>query len=145
MIRHTDTNSVTIMHYPEKESAVSEVIGVVLVVALTVIMAAIIAAYLFGMMNGISLTRTVAVTVQQTTLSTIEVTYRGGPDQGILQNLSIIWPSGVREVIDFPKIGEVYRATNMGVPLNVTSGRDHVVVTGHFPNNMSQVVLDTFV
>lgn len=133
------------MHTTEKESAVSEVIGVILIIGLTVIMAGIIAAYLFGMMNGIGLTRTVAVTVQQTTLSTIEVTYRGGPDQGSLQNLSIIWPSGTRQLVDFPRIGEVYQATNVGVPLNVTSGRDHVVVTGHFPNNMSQVVLDTFV
>lgn len=133
------------MHNKEKESAVSEVIGVILVVGLTVIMAAIIAAYLFGMMNGIPLSRTVSVTVQQTTLSSIEVTYRGGPDQGSLQNLSIFWPSGTRERIDFPRVGQVYRATNVGVPLNVTAGKDHVVVTAFFPNNASQVVLDTFV
>lgn len=133
------------MHNKEKESAVSEVIGVILVVGLTVIMAAIIAAYLFGMMTGIPLSRTVSVTVQQTTLSSIEVTYRGGPDQGSLQNLSIFWPSGTRERIDFPRVGQVYRATNVGVPLNVTAGKDHVVVTAFFPNNASQVVLDTFV
>ena len=133
------------MNTKEKESAVSEVIGVILVVGLTVIMAAIIAAYLMGMMNGITLTRTVAVTVQQTSLSTIEVTYRGGPDHAILQNLSIIWPSGVRQWVDFPKIGQVYSATNYGPPLNVTAGRDHVVVSGYFQNHMSQVVLDTFV
>lgn len=133
------------MHKKEEESAVSEVIGVILVVALTVIMAAIIAGYLMGMMNGITLTRTVAVTVQQTSLSTIEVTYRGGPDHAILQNLSILWPSGVRQAVDFPRIGQVYSATNYGPPYNVTSGRDHIVVTGHFNNNMNQVVLDTFV
>ena len=36
-------------------------------------------------------------------------------------------------------------ATNGAAPYNVTSGQDHVVVTAIFANNMSQVILDTFV
>ena len=130
------------MNKNHNESAVSEIIGVVLAVALTVILAAIVAAYLFGMLNGIPISRTIAVTAAQTDPSHISVTYRGGPDQAILSNLTITWPDGTVQRIDFPKIGDVYTATGAG---NVTAGKDHVVVAGNFAGNMSQVVLDTFV
>jgi hypothetical protein len=129
-----------------KESAVSEVIGVILVVALTVIMAAIIAAYMFGMMDNTGMsTHIIALTAQQVSPSLIEVTYRGGPDQGILQNLTITWPSGARQFVPFPKIGDVYKATNIGPPYNVTSDKDRVLVVGHFPMGRTQVVLDATV
>jgi archaeal type IV pilus assembly protein PilA len=129
----------------KSESAVSEVIGTVLVVALFVIMAAFVAAYVFGMMNGIPMTRVVAVTADQIDYNHMIVTYRGGPDAGILQNLSIIWPSGKIQTVDFPKIGDVYTATNINPPYNVTAGQDHVVVSAIFANNMSQVALDTWI
>jgi archaeal type IV pilus assembly protein PilA len=130
---------------PENESAVSEVIGVILIVALTVIMAAIIAAYVFGMMEGVPQSRTVVATVDQPDGSHMYVTYRGGPDHAMLSSLTIMWPSGTQQTIVSPKIGDVYAATNIGAVPNVTPGRDHVVVTGHFKNNMAQVILDAFV
>ena len=129
-----------------KESAVSEVIGVILIVAITVIMAAIIAAYAFGMVQGVPLTRSVIVTVVQSDPSHISVTYRGGPDNALLESLTIIWPDGTKQIITSPKIGSVFIAANSGFgPKNVTQGSDHIVVTGHFRNNMDQVVLDTMV
>lgn len=127
------------------ESAVSESIGVILVVALTVIMAALVAAYMLGMLNGVPQTRTIAVTADQTDSTHVIVTYRGGPDQGSLANLTILWPSGKSQKVDFPKVGDVYTATNFATPLNVTSGKDHIVVSATFVNNMHQVILDTFV
>jgi Archaeal Type IV pilin, N-terminal len=130
------------------ESGVSEIIGVILIVSLTVILTAIVAADMLGMLNGILPFRTIAVTADQTDSSHIIVTYRGGPDQGSLANLTIIWPSGVSQRIDFPKVGAVYTATNVLAPpgpFNVTSGKDHVVVSAAFTNNINQVVLDTFV
>jgi FlaG/FlaF family flagellin (archaellin) len=133
------------MNNEAKESAVSEVVGVILMVALTVIMAAIIGAYMFGMMDGHGLTpHILAVTAQQATPSTLEVRYMGGPDYKSLENLTITWPSGAQQLIDFPKIGDVYRATNYGVPYNATPGDyDHIIVVGHFNMGASQVVLDT--
>jgi len=131
------------------ESGVSEIIGVILIISLMVILAAIVVADMMGMLNGILPTRTIAVTTDQPDPSHIVVTYRGGPDQGSLANLTIFWPDGKTfQRIDFPKIGDVYTASNVLAPpgpFNVTSGRDHVVVSATFANNMTQVVLDTYV
>jgi len=124
------------------ESAVSEVIGVILVVALTVIMAAIIAAFVFGMVDTMGTPRIISVTVLQTSPSSIAVTYRGGPDQGSLQGLTITWPDGTRQVVNSPVVGQSWQASGINVtPLY----KDHVVVTARFPNNVEQVVLDTMV
>ena len=133
------------MNNEAKESAVSEVVGVILMVALTVIMAGIIGAYVFGIMDGHGLTpHILAVTAQQATPSTLEVRYMGGPDYKSLENLTITWPSGARQFVDFPKIGDVYRGTNAGTPLNATPGDyDHIIVVGHFNMGAGQVVLDT--
>jgi archaeal type IV pilus assembly protein PilA len=129
-----------------KESAVSEVIGVILIVALTVILAAIIGAYAFGWMQGIPMSRTVVLTADQPDASNLYITYRGGPDYAILTSITIMWPDGVtRQTVTNPKIGEIFYATNGAGPKNVTSGNDHVVVTGHFMGNYDQVVLDTLV
>jgi hypothetical protein len=124
-----------------KESAVSEVLGVILIVALTVIMAAIIAAFVFGLMQGIPMSRTVVVTVDQPDSSHMYVTYRGGPDHTLLKSLTIMWPSGVLQTVTSPEIGKAYTVPNPGA----TPGIDHIVVTGHFQNNFDQVVLDTYV
>jgi archaeal type IV pilus assembly protein PilA len=128
-----------------KESAVSEVVGVILVIALTVIMAGIIGAYVFGLMDTAGLSpHILSVTAHQASPSLIEVRYLGGPDYKSLENLTIVWPSGTRQLIPFPKIGDVYQATNYGPPLNVTPGDyDHVIVVGRFSMGASQVVLDT--
>jgi archaeal type IV pilus assembly protein PilA len=130
-----------------KESAVSEVVGVILMVALTVIMAAIIGAYMFGMMDGHGLTpHIISFSAQQLSPSLIEVRYLGGPDHKNLENLTITWPSGARQFVDFPKIGDVYQATNYGPPYNVSMARtDHIIIAGHFNMGASQVVLDTMI
>jgi archaeal type IV pilus assembly protein PilA len=133
------------MNNEAKESAVSEVVGVILMVALTVIMAAIIGAYMFGMMDGHGLTpHIISFSAQQVSPSVIEVRYLGGPDHKNLENLTITWPSGARQFVDFPKIGDVYRATNFAPPYNATPGQtDHIVITGHFNMGAAQVVFDT--
>lgn len=130
------------MHTEANESAVSEIIGVILIVALTVIMAAIIAAYAFGWVQGVPLSRTVVVTADQPDGSHMFVTYRGGPDHASLESLTIHWPDGTSQAVTSPHIGQVIdKAGTAGI----TAGRDHIVVTGHFKNNASQVILDTFV
>lgn len=129
----------------QKESAVSEVIAITLIVGLTVIMAALVAAYMFGMVPTLPVHRSVAVTASQIDPDTIVITYHGGPDQGSLIGLNISWPKGHRQVITNPHIGDTYTLTNIphGTDTNVTSGKDHIVVTGIFTNNIQQVILDT--
>jgi len=128
-----------------RESAVSEIIGVILIVALTVILAAIVAAYMFGMLPSLPSPRTIALTASQQDSDHIMVVYHGGPDQKSLVSMNITWPSGAVQLVTSPKIGDTYRATNIGIPKNVTSGKDHLVISGTFANNVQQVLLDTFV
>jgi len=94
------------MNNEAKESAVSEIIGVILMVALIVIMAAIVGAYMFGAMDTRYLApHILSFSAQQVSPSVIEVRYLGGPAQKNLENLTIVWPSGAREFVSLPKIG----------------------------------------
>jgi len=67
------------------------------------------------------------------------VVYHGGPDQKSLVSMNITWPSGAVQLVTRPKIGGTYRATNLGIPKNVTNGKDHLVISGTFANNVQQV------
>ena len=146
------------MIFRENEEAVSPVIGVILMVAITVILAAVIAAFVFGMTGSVQTTKTIAVTATQDGTD-IVLTYQGGADASTLQYLKItIEPSGGSQVTnttvasngsytsgstaggDGLDVGAVMRFDDVG-----TSGRDHVVVVGHFADGSDQVVLDTYV
>jgi len=122
------------------ESAVSETVGVILIVALTVILAAIIAAYSFGLVDDPPENYNLILTVDKLNQTHIIVMYRGGQDQGNLESLRIIWPSGSPETIDDPVIGKTYG------PREITPGtNNHVVVVGIFSTKKEQVLIDTFV
>lgn len=135
------------MYKETTESAVSEIVGVILMVALTVIMAAIIATQALGMIEKIPESPTVIVTVQQSPdVSHIFVTYRGGPDHPRLVSLTIKWPDGTEELWPSPALGAVYTAGNIGAGMkNVTGGNDRIMVIGHFQNNKDYIMLDTMV
>lgn len=130
------------MNNEARESAVSEIIGVILIVALTVILAAIIGAYAFGWVQGVPMSRMVVVTADQPDATHMYVTYRGGPDHASLESLTITWPDGTKLQVPNPTIGSVF---NKPTSTGITPLPDHVVVTGHFKNNMDQVVLDAMV
>jgi len=135
------------MIVPNHESSVSEVISVILVVALTVILAAIVAAYMFGMIPSLPTSHTIALTASQVDNDNIIILYHGGPDHGSLVSLNITWPKGDRQMEPDPEIGDIYHVTNIppGSDTNVTVGKDRIIVTGIFANNVQQVVLDTYV
>jgi archaeal type IV pilus assembly protein PilA len=115
------------------EEAVSPVIGVILMVAITVILAAVIAAFVFGMAGNISKTKTVAITAQHPTATTIIVTNMGGQDVGTLSSLSITGDV----------TGSVGNYTGNTTTLATTAGAKHVIVTGTFIDGSTQVLLDT--
>ena len=152
------------MKHTPKESAVSPVIGVILMVAITVILAAVIAAFVFGAAGNIQKTKTVAATVQQNE-NDISVTYQGGTDDSSLSYMNITLPksttcAGVYTTADMaggtiatgglveddataaekPNVGAVYILEDCG-----TTGRDRLVITGRFTDGSDQVILDTTV
>jgi FlaG/FlaF family flagellin (archaellin) len=127
------------MYKKSNESAVSEIIGVILIVAITVMMAAIVATLAMGTMKAVPNNPAVYVTVYETPdMSKIYVTYQGGPGQLSLHSFTIDWPSDPTQIVPSPTVGQVYVGTG-------TTGKSHLVVTAHYTNNVDVVVLDTMI
>ena len=123
------------------DSAVSPVIGVILLVAITVILAAIVAAFAFGMVGNVSQPKIAAATAQQPTWDTIIVTYHGGQDANSLINLTVS--------INDSTVGTLGNATGIlgvgasGSFTGTYSGKDHVVGIAEFTDGTAQVILDS--
>lgn len=119
-------------------------------VAITVILAAVIAAFVFGMAGSISKTKVVAATAQQPDAQNIIVTYQGGQDAGsfLYANVTVNEGTGYTcnpatcQIAD--AVGSTLRITSTDSP-TYFSGRDHVVVVGHFQDGSSQVIMDNFI
>ena len=146
------------MKFLKREDAVSPVIGVILMVAITVILAAVIAAFVFGMASGVSKTKTVAATAKKMG-TTVTITYQGGQDDVLLQNLSFQFADNGTQFCN----GATAMATgasclNAGVPYKPSVGQSfstgalgswptstHVTTTANFNDGSAQVILDTYV
>ena len=132
----------------KNESAVSPVIGVILMVAITVILAAVIAAFVFGMAGSVNKTKIVAASVQKPAVGTIAVTYQGGQDAGQLKSIAVTINDEVQDSIDGP---DATTAVPVGASKTYTGyaaaigARDHIVGVGTFFDDSSQVVFDTYV
>ncbi len=135
----------------ENEDAVSPVIGVILMVAVTVILAAVIAAYVFGMAGTVDTkNKVVAATASARTVDgvkTIYITYHGGPDADLVQGLSYTLNDGNPTPLTvgggtIAEVGAIAKVEDSSI---LTGGKDRVVVTAHFTDGSSQVILDTFV
>ena len=144
----------------KRDSAVSPVIGSILLVAITVIIAAVIAAFVFGMTGDVQKTKIVAVTSQKVNVPTsggtnvleIQLTNHGGKDAAALKagtgangafSITIdgtaVTPTTISNVV-----GTVERIQSGGAGgVTVSSSRQHIVVVGHFVDGTDQVVLDT--
>ena len=130
-------------HLIKEEEAVSPVIGVILMVAITVILAAVIGAFVFGMGGSLKNTYSVGVTASQSGANTVELTFQGGPDADLVTKMTINANGSIgSSPYEDPTTGDMWTITNAG---NITTGRDHVVVTAEFADGTKQVVLDTYV
>jgi hypothetical protein len=124
------------------ESAVSEVVGVILIVALTIILAAIIGAYAFGIVGDMPSPRSVVLTVDKTDSTHFNITYRGGMDHQSLKSLRITWPgqTSPSPPVYNPEVGQAFG------PAEVTfNGKNHVIVVGNFGDDREQILLNAFV
>jgi len=151
----------------KRDSAVSPVIGSILLVAITVIIAAVIAAFVFGMTGDIQQTRVIAITsdiAQNVPANTkaIDVTNHGGKDAAVLNNIEIFIDgvacngntAGLSTLAT--TVGSSIRlanATGVNLPTPAacpgslqmgTAARNLLVVVGKFVDGTSQVLLDTY-
>jgi len=138
--------------------AVSPVIGVILMVAITVILAAVIGAFVFGMGGTMTKTYLVGATASQSGESTLSVTYTGGPDDNMVNNLTfrgidsegtaITWDATqggvlgtwVDPTLTDPVVGDTIISTTGGTP-----GRDHILVGANFVDGTTQLIVDTYI
>jgi flagellin-like protein len=136
----------------KNDEAVSPVIGVILMVAITVILAAVIAAFVFGMAGNITKTKVVAATVQKPDATHITLTYQGGQDASMLTNASVSINDAEVTSLEkaltdrYLKVGTSKTYTKGAVVDGYTAsatGKDHVVITGHFGDGSDQVIMDT--
>ena len=123
----------------ENSSAVSPVIGVLLMVAITVILAAVIAAFVFGMAGSISKTKVVAITMEQIDSTHISLTNNGGQDVSDLISINV-----TGEIINLPQSLEPYVGATKNYELEGGAGQKHIVVVGLFKDGTEQVLLDRY-
>ena len=125
-----------------RDSAVSPVIGSILLVAITVIIAAVIAAFVFGMTGDIQATKIVAV-VSDARNDTITITYHGGKDAGSLVSLAVLSPDDCDSDNSWTNTPAVGSSAKCDIKAD-DSLPIHVVVVGTFNDGTEQVLLDTF-
>lgn len=122
----------------ENNSAVSPVIGVILMVAITVILAAVIAAFVFGMSENIQGSYVVAITMSQPNGNCITLTNMGGQDAGNLVSVNV---TGDLKVLPAMKPGASVGSTNT-YELSAGAGQKHIIVVGLFKDGTEQVLID---
>jgi flagellin-like protein len=134
------------MTLPRNETAVSPVIGVVLMVAITVILAAVIASFVFGMAANVPKTKVVAAIVQQPDATHIVLTYQGGQDAATCTG--VVWTitdsAGVEAQTLMGSTDPLASQLEVGTGASMTgtAGKDHVVATAWFSDGSQQVILD---
>jgi FlaG/FlaF family flagellin (archaellin) len=125
------------------DTAVSPILGTVLILLLTVVLFVAVAAVVLNMGNTAPTMRMVSFTAHQEG-ETIYVTYHGGPNQLDVADPGIIAYVNEQEMqTPFAKTGHVEVGTSaktMG-----TLGKDHVTVVTTFKDGRKQVCLDTWV
>jgi FlaG/FlaF family flagellin (archaellin) len=123
------------------DTAVSEMVGSILMVAVTVIFAMLVGATVLSLAGSMQQTKIVGVVAVRLNASFVSVTYYGcdKPDQVRQLNISV---NGIHAATlgDGTPPLHVGNSTVVGASL---PGKDHVVVVGAFADGTAQVVLDT--
>jgi len=142
-------------------SAVSPLIGEILMVAIVVILGAIIASYAFGTTKGpLQQNYLVGTSADKINEDNILVSLMGGKDADKLLYLNVsvngnysggsnIWPTTQANTfngngIDAIKVGTTVLLTDDGTG-RINNNRDHVIIVGQFMDGTSSIVLDTYI
>jgi hypothetical protein len=127
----------------KNDTAVSPILGTVLLVILTVVLFASVAAMVLGMPNAIPQNRMLSFTAHQEG-EWIYVTYMGGPSQLDVADPGITALVNEQEMqTPFSKTGRVEVGASARTP--GTLGKDHVVVTVTFKDGRKEIALNTWV
>jgi flagellin-like protein len=122
----------------ENNSAVSPVIGVLLMVAITVILAAVIAVFVFNMADNIQTSKVVAITMSQPDGTHISLTNMGGQDAVYLVSINV---TGDLKVLPAPKLAGGVGSTQT-YELSAGTGQKHIIAVGLFKDGTEQVLID---
>lgn len=123
-------------------SAVSAVIGTIMMVSITVVLAATVVTMAYEMSDDLHPMYFAVVTAKQTNATTIEFTFVGGPDADSLRYLDatidgvVIDGMPSRDDID---LGSVWTYTDEAL-----NGRNHLIVTATFVDDTSQIILNKY-
>ena len=137
----------------EKNSAVSPVIGSILLVAITVIIVAVIAAFVFGLAGDIPPTRVIAITsdilLNPPTAGDrkIVVTNHGGKDHAAVVGFEIFVDGQLCTLATLGlTVGSfaILDGTSCPGVVLTPANRNHLVVVSHLIDGTSQVLLDTY-
>jgi len=127
------------------DTAVSEVMGSILMVAVTVIFAMLIGATVLSLAGSMQQTKVVGVVAVRVNATFVSITYYGSDKPEELYWLNISVNGGSYETM-----GDIGGTTplDVGTSMMVSAtapGNDHIVVTGAFSDGTRQVVLNTMV
>jgi FlaG/FlaF family flagellin (archaellin) len=129
----------------QHDTAVSEVMGSILMVAVTVIFAMLIGATVLSLVGSMQQTKVVGVVAVRLNATFVSITYYGSdkPDQLYWLNISVNGGS-FKTMGDFGGSTPLEAGTSMMVSATAP-GNDHIVVTGAFSDGTRQVVFNTVV
>lgn len=123
----------------ENNSAVSPVIGVLLMVAITVVLGAVIAMFVFGMAGTIQTTKIVAVTSTQMDDKTISLINMGGQDVDSLIKINVIGDLKV-----FPADLGITTGSSKTYEMSAGIGWKHITAVGIFNDGSEQVIFSIY-
>ena len=154
-------------NFRDEISAISPVIGVILMVAITVILSVVIGSYVFGSAVNVEKSYIVGTSVEQVNANEVRVLVHGGLDSDKLWYINVSIDGSefrradvsnttayIRPVTgSFPVLGNPSGSSTVpiGMPVMLSNAtvvspeRDHVVMVATFTDGTRQVILDTHV
>ena len=125
------------------DTAVSPILGTLLIVILTIALATVFAMFMFGLVSTPEMHKSVYATAHQEG-EMIYVTYLGGAGENDIVDGSVTATVNEQPMsTPFPTSGKLKVGTSARAA--GTPGRDHVVVSAMWKDGRSGIVLDTWV
>jgi FlaG/FlaF family flagellin (archaellin) len=140
-------------------SALSPIIGEILIVAIAVILGAIIASYAFGTTKSLQDNLLIGMSVDKINEDNIVVTFMGGQDadkvlyldvsvNGYYYNETTLWSLNPVNTFNGDgknpiKVGKTVLMTDLAPNDPITANKDHVIIVAELIGGTQLVVLDT--